>query len=139
MVQLTSHEELEELSSSRILECSENCHPGSPPEIARQDNVFLDENPKCLAMEQGKRGRDGGNIETNLPVMRNHDSPTISYFKPAAKLPETIQPSVNQTGARTYVPCKADLRIENEGSDHRSTSVRSTTNPASKSSPLVNR
>jgi hypothetical protein len=54
-------------------------------------------------------------------------------------MPESIQPSVTQTGARTYIPCKANSRIENDGSDHHSTSVRGTTNPASESSPLVSR
>jgi hypothetical protein len=47
----TSHEELEELSSSKFLKYIESHHPESPPEIANQDKVFLAEHPKCLAME----------------------------------------------------------------------------------------
>jgi hypothetical protein len=133
----TSHEELEELSPSRILEYLEKHHPGSPLEISHQDRVFLAENPTCLAVEQGKRGGDGGNIKTNQPLPRNGDSSTISYFKPAVKPSEGIQPSVTQTGARTYIPCTADLRIEND--NYHLIHVRSPANSTNELSSLVNR
>jgi hypothetical protein len=130
MAQPTSHEKLEESLSSRILEYQESHRPRSPPEITHQDKVFLAENPECLAVERGKRGRDDGNINKNLQLPRNDDSSTISNSY--SKSFESTQPDVTHASARTYIPCTADLRIENEGSDHRSTSVRSTMNPASK-------
>jgi hypothetical protein len=120
MAPSTSYEELEELLPSRFLEHLDNHHLVSPPETPRQDKMFLAENPKCLAMEQGKRGGDDGEIEIDLQLLRNDDSLTIT-----------------NTGTRTYVPCNADSRTENDGNDHRSTSIRSTTNAASESPSLV--
>jgi hypothetical protein len=132
----TSYEELEELPPSRFLKYLDNHRPVSPPEMPRQDKVFLAENPEYLAVEQGKRGGDDGEIKTNLQVPRNDDSSTISNSY--LKLSESIQLDVTQA-TRTYVPCNVDSRTENDGNDHRSTSVRGTTNPASESSPLVSR
>jgi hypothetical protein len=111
-----SPEELEESFPSRILEYSDSHHPGNLSEIPRQDKVFLVENPECLAVERGKRGRGDEEIEIDLQLPRNSDSSTTinSHLKLPVKLSESIQPGVTQTGARTYVPCKANSKAENK-------------------------
>jgi hypothetical protein len=120
-----SHKELEESSSSRSLKYIETRRPGNLLEIPHQDKVFLAENPECLAVKQGKRGRDDGYNKIVLQLPRNDNSSTIinSHLKSS----ESIQPSVTQAGARTYAPCStsmsksANLRIED--GDYRSISV----------------
>ena len=97
------------------------CHPGNLPEIPHQDKVFLVENPECLTVEQGKRGGCDGKIKINLQLLRSDDSSTI--INNYSKSFESLQSSVAQTGARTYIPCTADSRIENDSSNHHSTNV----------------